>query len=170
MPITDMPKPFTTAQESIYILILSQFSLDIEGPLGTVPTALPSAIAATQGHLWVDLQGSSSPLELTSAYPIDSSLNQAFFFFGCTGSCCSLRAYSSAEHGLWSEGEACGLGCPAACGVLVPIQRSKPHPLHWKANSQPLDHQGSPWPFEKFSVNRTQVQDERELMVHVFMF
>ena len=29
----------------------------------------------------MDLQGSSSPLELTSAYPIDSSLNQAFFFF-----------------------------------------------------------------------------------------
>ena len=27
------------------------------------------------------MQGSSSPLELTSAYPIDSSLNQAFFFF-----------------------------------------------------------------------------------------
>ena len=38
----------------------------------------------------------------------------------------------------------CGLSCPAACGILVPDQGLKPHPLHWKADSLPLDHQGSP--------------------------
>ena len=36
------------------------------------------------------------------------------------------------------------LGCEA-CGILVPDQGSNPHPLHWKAKSQPLDQQGSPW-------------------------
>ena len=31
-----------------------------------------------------------------------------------------------------------------ACGSLVPEQGLNPCPLHWKAKSQPLDHQGSP--------------------------
>ena len=33
--------------------------------------------------------------------------------------------------------------CSAACGIL-PDQGSKPCPLHWQADSQPLCHQGSP--------------------------
>ena len=37
-----------------------------------------------------------------------------------------------------------GLGCPAACGILVPRPRIKHASLHWKADSLPLDHQGSP--------------------------
>ena len=36
------------------------------------------------------------------------------------------------------------LSCPVAWGVLVPSQGSNPHPQHWKADSSPLDHQGSP--------------------------
>ena len=28
-------------------------------------------------------------------------------------------------------------------GSLLPDQRSNPHPLHWKVDSQPLDHQGN---------------------------
>ena len=42
------------------------------------------------------------------------------------------------------------LSCPAACGILVPRstrnrdQGSNPRPSHWKADSLPLDHQGSP--------------------------
>ena len=41
------------------------------------------------------------------------------------------------------------LSCSAACGIF-PDQGSKPCPLHWQADSQPLRHQGSPprilWP------------------------
>ena len=36
------------------------------------------------------------------------------------------------------------LSCPVAWGILVPSQGSNPHPQHWKADSSPLDHQGSP--------------------------
>ena len=36
------------------------------------------------------------------------------------------------------------LNCPAACEILVPAQGSNLHPLHWKVDSQPLDHQWSP--------------------------
>ena len=31
-----------------------------------------------------------------------------------------------------------------ACGILTPNQGSNSHPLHWKAKSSLLDHQGSP--------------------------
>ena len=37
----------------------------------------------------------------------------------------------------------CGLGCPMACGILVPWPGTLV-PLHWMVDSQPLDHQGSP--------------------------
>ena len=46
--------------------------------------------------------------------------------------------------GVGSVVAAHGLSCPTACGILVPLQGSNPCPLHWKADSQPLDHQGSP--------------------------
>ena len=36
-----------------------------------------------------------------------------------------------------------GLSCSAACGILLD-QGSNPCPLHWRADSQPLRHQGSP--------------------------
>ena len=36
-----------------------------------------------------------------------------------------------------------GPSCSAACGIL-PDQGSNPCPLHWKADSQPQHHQGSP--------------------------
>ena len=36
------------------------------------------------------------------------------------------------------------LSCPEACGVLVPRHGSNPHPLHSKADSQPLNLQGGP--------------------------
>ena len=35
------------------------------------------------------------------------------------------------------------LSCPAACGIF-PDQESNLCPLHWQADSQPLDYQGSP--------------------------
>ena len=37
-----------------------------------------------------------------------------------------------------------GLSCSEVCGILVPDQGLTPSPLHCYANSQPLDHQGSP--------------------------
>ena len=36
-----------------------------------------------------------------------------------------------------------GFSCPMACGI-VPDQGSNPCPLHWQADSSPLEHQGSP--------------------------
>ena len=38
------------------------------------------------------------------------------------------------------------LSCPTAHGIL-PDQGSNPCLLHWQADLQPLDHQGSPIPF-----------------------
>ena len=38
-----------------------------------------------------------------------------------------------------------GPSCSAACGIFAD-QGSNPCPLHWQADSQPLCHQGSPWP------------------------
>ena len=39
------------------------------------------------------------------------------------------------------------LYCPKACRILVPQRGMDPEscPLHWKADSLPLDHQGSPF-------------------------
>ena len=39
-----------------------------------------------------------------------------------------------------------GLLAPTHVGSWLPYQGMNPHPLHWKAKSQPLDCQGSPWP------------------------
>ena len=33
---------------------------------------------------------------------------------------------------------------PGGMWILAPDQGMKLHPLHWKVNSLPLDHQGSP--------------------------
>ena len=39
---------------------------------------------------------------------------------------------------------ALGPSYSVACGILVPHQGSNLQPLHYKADSQPLDHQGNP--------------------------
>ena len=36
-----------------------------------------------------------------------------------------------------------GLICSMVCGIFNPTQGLNPYPLHWQANAQPLDHQGS---------------------------
>ena len=65
-----------------------------------------------------------------------------------------LRLLIVVEHGIWgvrvSVVAALGLCCPAAHGILLD-QGLNPCPLHWQADSQPLDHQGSPisLPFNK---------------------
>ena len=48
----------------------------------------------------------------------------------------SRRAGSVVAHGS---------SCSTACGIF-PDQGSNPCPLHWQADSQPLCHQGSPYP------------------------
>jgi len=52
------------------------------------------------------------------------------------------------ERGLWSSGSSSGdtgavLSCVGACGIFLD-QGSNPCALLWQADSQPLDHQGSP--------------------------
>ena len=44
----------------------------------------------------------------------------------------------------WVFTVAQGLSCLAACGILVPRPRIEPTSLHCKADSEPLEHQGSP--------------------------
>ena len=49
----------------------------------------------------------------------------------------------------WCEGSVVvtdGLSCPMACGVFH--QGLNPCLLHWQVDSQPLDRQGSPYPFK----------------------
>ena len=89
------------------------------------------------------------------------------FIFGCAGSLCYVQAYSSfgvpASH---CSGFSCGraqalghsargpknavsvvalhgLSCSVAYGVFLD-QGLNSCPLHWPADSQPVDHQGSP--------------------------
>ena len=65
----------------------------------------------------------------------------------CTGLSLSrpllLRSTGSRRAG--SVVVAHGPSCSVACGIL-PDQGSNPCPLHWRADSQPLRHQGSPFP------------------------
>ena len=71
----------------------------------------------------------------------------------CTGLSLSwpllLRSTGSKHSG--SVLVAHGPSCSAACGIF-PDQGSKPCPLHWQADSQPLRHQGSPG---KYFLNLT---------------
>ena len=48
---------------------------------------------------------------------------------------CGCVGFSSVAHGLSGS---------VACGIFLD-QRSNPCPLHWRADSQPLDHQRSPY-------------------------
>ena len=87
--------------------------------------------------------------------------------FGCAGSslpfwlslvvlCGLLIAETSlvTERGLYGMGTSVvvvhGLSCPVACGIF-PDQGSNPCLLHWQADSQPVDHRGSPchYPFNE---------------------
>ena len=61
-----------------------------------------------------------------------------------------------------------GLSCQAACRIL-PDQGSELHPLHWQADSQTLDHQGSQDPpldarfinKELYIQGRSQIRKEK---------
>ena len=54
------------------------------------------------------------------------------------------------------------LSCPAACGIF-PDQGSNLCPLHWQADSQPLDYQGSPVLLDFFFFLK-------ELILFIFFF
>ena len=73
--------------------------------------------------------GKWGPLFITVCGPLTIA---AFFLLRSTG---SRRAGSVVV--------AHGPSCFTACGIF-PDQGSKPCPLHWQADSQPLRHQGSP--------------------------
>ena len=97
---------------------------------------------------WAQSQTSSSFLTFTY-----------IFVFGCAGLCCWVqfslvaesesRSYSEAVNFTGFSGfslAACGLcRCCMACGIF-PDQGWKLYALHCKADSWPLDHQGSPSP------------------------
>ena len=64
----------------------------------------------------------------------------------CTGHSFQWLLLQSAGSRAWSSvAVAHGLSCSGVCGIF-PGQGSNPRPLHWQADSLPLDHQGSPAP------------------------
>ena len=71
--------------------------------------------------------------------------------------CFLLRGTDSlvAAHRLQSSQAsvvaACRCSCFTVCGILVPRPRIKPESSAWKADSSPLDHEGSP---QLFFFNR----------------
>ena len=89
-------------------------------------------------------------------------LSELFFFFFLIFTFtilafhCGLQASLAAAHRLqcvwlqqlWHCGplqsQCPWLSCPKACGILAPGQGSNLSPLNQKADSQLLDHQGSP--------------------------
>ena len=90
--------------------------------------------------------GDSQVLQCT----LEAIKKNCLFIFGCAGSCVALQ--------LWGVGAtlqlgclisrasvvvANGLSCPRTCGIFLD-QRLNPCLLHWQADSQPLDHKGSP--------------------------
>ena len=56
-----------------------------------------------------------------------------------------LIAVASLTAEQASVAVACGFSYPAACGIFLD-QGSNPCPLHWQADSLPLDHQANPRP------------------------
>ena len=72
------------------------------------------------------------------------------FFFGWVGSlpwCVDFLELQRQGFSLGCTGSlvgVCGLSCSAAGGILAPQPGIEPHPLHWKVDSFPLDHGGSP--------------------------
>ena len=88
----------------------------------------------------------------------------------CTGPSLSrpLLLQSTGSRCAGSAVVAHGPSCSAACGIF-PDQGLNPCPLHWKADSQPLCHQGSPislifevWKFTgyylRFKMNEHTIQ------------
>ena len=65
----------------------------------------------------------------------------------CSGpSCWAAQASAVVAPGLWRTGSvvvAHRLSCSRACGIFSD-QELNPHLLHWRMNSLPLNHQGSP--------------------------
>ena len=73
---------------------------------------------------------------------------------GLLSRCTHWGASPAAEHRLQSTGSvvvADGLSCPEACGIFLE-QGSNLYPLHWQADSEPLNHQGSPLINFKFHI------------------
>ena len=165
MPITDVPKPFTTAQESIYTLTLSQFSLNIEGSPGRVPIAFPvQALAPRGASEWICRVGAVHRSSLQHT-PLTYLWNSHFFFFfwPCWVFIEACRLSLVAEHGLWSEDsvvEACRLSCPATRGILVSIPGSKPCTgrqilNYWTTREDPGHLKNSQWTGHRWEVRES---------------
>ena len=76
-----------------------------------------------------------------------STEDHCFIMLGLSLQCADYSQHAGSvvvACGVWRV--ACGvwLSCSMACRILVPRTRFNPHPLHRKADSSPLDHQGSP--------------------------
>ena len=74
----------------------------------------------------------------------DTSFLFFFFIFGCAGSSLRCKCFSSC-HAQAQYLKHMGLVSLRLVGSQFPHQELNLHPLHWKADSLPLDYQGSPW-------------------------
>ena len=77
---------------------------------------------------------------------------ESIYLFGCARSSRGMQDLLLGCVGF-PLGAACGLSCPTARGILLPRPRTELSSLHWKAGSEPLDHQGSPYTFLKQGIN-----------------
>ena len=143
------------------LALLASGDPDAPWRLGHSPQAAPACLSASllSGHLfldWVHPNLEGSHLEILYCTHKDSFFKRDHThrfclvksFFGCVGSslwhlgssCRGAQALECAGSGVAKH----RLRCPTACGILVPQPGIKPASLQWKADSQPLDHQGSP--------------------------
>ena len=64
--------------------------------------------------------------------------------FGFVLFCFFFQKKTCRKNGTWaSVVVARGLSCPMACGIFLE-QGLNPHPLHWRVDSQPVDHERNP--------------------------
>ena len=74
----------------------------------------------------------------------------SFIYLTASGLSCSLLGL---RCGVWIlHCTACGLVALCLGGSQCPDQGLNLHPLHWKADSWPLDHQWSPYPHSSFGL------------------
>ena len=111
------------------------------------------------GHVGYQLRHTGSLLRHVGSFSLwraaclGFSLAVACRFFSSSCGAQGSRAHGLCSCGVWALLLRCassivvvrGLSCPVACGILVSQPGVELHPLHWKADSLPLDHQGSPY-------------------------
>ena len=132
-------------------------SLGWEYPLEKA-MATHSSSLAWKSHGWRSLVGYSpwGSQRVGHDWATSLSLSVGFLYLRWPGATLYLRrtGFSWWLLSLLSTGSvvaAHGLSCPMPCEIF-PGQGLNPYPLHWQADSYPLDHQGHSFAFSAVGV------------------